>query len=70
MAGKERGSWGTFTIKVKLQEDWRYSRGLVEQPTREEKHRQAPDEGAVLLLTLTSRKALEDFLLSPSFTGV
>lgn len=27
-------------------------------------------KGAVLLLTLTSRKALEDFLLSPSFTGV
>lgn len=44
-------------------------RGLAEQSIRDRKtgrkHRQPPNEGAVLLLTLTSHKALEDifFLL-------
>lgn len=41
--------------------------GLAEQPRQDRKtgrkHRQPPDEGAVLLLTLTSHKALEDFFV-------
>lgn len=62
------GILGAFTVSVQLQEDWRSRFWL--RGKQEEKHRQAHDEGAVLLLTLTSQKALEDSFFLLLFPGV